>query len=535
MFHPLTGFATPLPAQLNCPMCYVPHAVVRMAAKAVNEYIAQQCTWHNEIEQGKMFGALVVRNAKGEIGFLAAFSGNLCGTNRHEYFVPPVFDFQQPNGYYKTEEAEIMQLSRLIENQKKDLETLKTETSKRVLLCEQNKKQEKAALNISEKKKQRDALRQQGISALEEQKLIAESQYLKAEAKRIDKRYKAKCEELTQKLTSAEKNLNALREMRSKRSQDLQHWLFEQFEMLNARGEKCSLNQIFLTTPSRIPPSGAGECCAPKLLQYAFSQKLTPIAMGEWWLGTSPKGEVRHAGQFYPACHSKCEPILDYMLQGLDVEPNPLRQTESLTLRIVYEDDCLIVVDKPSGLCSVAGRESNDSVVARLRTQYPNDNQLIAAHRLDMDTSGLLVVARNKQTLSQLQQQFATGQVVKGYEAMLCGSVSCRKGTINLPLTPDITDRPRQKVDLTKGKKAVTEYEVVEQRNNQTRILFRPLTGRTHQLRVHAAHAMGLGCPIVGDNLYGSVSKRLMLHAKAITFVHPKTQQTMHFASEVPF
>lgn len=536
MFHPLPDIdSAELPRLFNCPMCYMPHPLVTEAARRVDEYLATHTEWSREIEQGKMFGVLIVKKQNGEVGYLAAFSGNMGGTNYHEYFVPAVFDFQKKGGTYKCEEAEIMAIGgriKQIEDDTKiaalrsDIEQLRAEATRAIA-------QGKATLKAN--KKARETLRQAGITEEENARLTAESQHQKAELKRLERRYATEIQNLEKQLTDHEATAEALRRERAHRSRRLQRWIFGQFKMLNAQGEQKSMGDIFRPTAAHVPPSGAGECCAPKLLQYAYAHQMHPVAMGEWWKGQSPRGEVRHNGQFYPACHSKCEPILAHMLTGLRVEPNRQRQTEELEIKVVYEDQWLIVIDKPSGLCSVPGRESDDSCIARLKKLYPTDAYLEATHRLDMDTSGLLVVARDAETLRQMHALFAQRKVRKTYEALLSKEIDTESGTIDLPLTADIEDRPRQKVDTEHGKQATTRYRVTGRGNGQTRIELEPLTGRTHQLRVHTAHADGLGSPMVGDNLYGTPANRLHLHAKRIEFEHPQTGKKLVFESAMPF
>ena len=320
----------------------------------------------------------------------------------------------------------------------------------------------------------------------------------------------------------------------------LQRWLFEQFKVLNANGCEKSLLDIFAEHSGIIPPGGAGECAAPKLLQYAYLNSLTPIAVSEFWVGESPTGEVRRDGCFYGACKSKCEPILGFMLQGLDVEENALEKGGDISsVKVVYEDEHLIIVDKPSGVLSVPGVVGGTSVQQWLRDEYRHNNELFMVHRLDMATSGLLVAAKSMETFKMMQQLFASREVVKHYTALLQGVPRNSSGVVELPLAPDYMNRPRQKVDYLSGKHAVTRYELLKEVNYDGEqcalVRFTPITGRTHQLRVHAAHADGLDCPIVGDAIYGSAGKRLMLHASSLSFVHPVSGNVVNVESDIEF
>ena len=320
---------------------------------------------------------------------------------------------------------------------------------------------------------------------------------------------------------------------RAAASAELQAWIFDQYRVSNARGETLTIREVFARR-GLIPPGGTGDCAAPKLLQYAYSHHLTPIAMGEFWYGTSPASEVREQGRFYPSCTGKCGPLLSFMLEGLNVAPNPLDReyTADSEPRILHEDADILVVCKPAGMLSVPGRTRAKSLLDWLRERF---GEVHSCHRLDMDTSGVMVFARNLAAKSELERQFAEREVAKTYRARLAASNKpfdhARKGTIALPLCLDYYDRPRQMVDREHGKLAVTEYEVLEQLpDGEIDIRFTPKTGRTHQLRVHAAHADGLGRPIKGDRLYGSADGgRLWLHAESLRFRHPVTGEILYF------
>ena len=464
--HPLESVIAP-PERFTYPFAYEPHPLCQLAAKAVQAYIASHEEIREDADRGKMFGVLVVEIPKegptaivdaGRLGFLAAYSGLLAGRNDWPYFVPPVFDAQQPDGYFKTQEREISRISR----------------------------------DSRESRLSRDSS------------------------------------------DSSSKQL----------SQDLQTWLFHQYRLMNGRGEVKDLVDIWQEYYNRpkllrkypLPPGGTGDCCAPKLLQYAYQQGLKPLCMAEFWWGETTKTELRHHLNYYPACRGKCKPVLTWMLQGLDVDPDPaLLNFERQELPVVYEDEWLLVVNKPSGLLSTSGRVEEYSVETMMQQRYPGS---MIAHRLDMGTSGLLIVAKTLEVYRNLQEQFVKHQVRKKYLAVLEPlenletldrlDILERRGTISLPLRPDPMNRPRQLVDSEHGKRAVTDYEFL----SDCLVALWPQTGRTHQLRIHCAHPDGLGRPIVGDELYGTREKgqRLMLHAAEIWFCHPVKSINMHLS-----
>ena len=433
------------PERFTYPFCYEPHPLCQLAAKEVQAYIAGHEEIREDADRGKMFGVLVVEH-QGGLAYLAAYSGLLAGRNDWDYFVPPVYDAQQPDGHFKTTEREISLISH-------------------------------------------------------HSPLIAK-----------------------------------------KMSQDLQLWLFHQYQLLNARGETKDLVDIWQEYYNRpklrekfpLPPGGTGDCCAPKLLQYAYQQGLKPVCMAEFWWGSSTKEEVRQHLNYYPACRGKCMPILTWMLQGLEVDPNPEQQSfQKMEIPVVFEDEWLLVVNKPSGMLSVAGRVEQYSVETVMQERYPNSK---VAHRLDMGTSGLLIVAKIPEVYRLLQEQFIKHRVKKKYVALIevrgeRGEVREMSGTISLPLRPDPMNRPRQMVDMEHGKRAITDYEFI----GPNIVALYPQTGRTHQLRIHCAHPDGLGRPIKGDELYGTKGERLMLHAAEIWFCHPITGEEKHFVSSPNF
>ena len=604
MLHTL-NVSIPSPRQFTYPFCYDVDPLAEAASLELQRYIADADLMSTEKGCGKMFGVLVVEyeDEEGALqrGFLAAYSGLLGGRNDWPYFVPPVFDAQQPDGHFKRTEREISAINSEIAAIENDAEYLQS-----VEQHEQTKKRLQAEVDafkaeVDAAKVRRDARRKSGepLSEEEQAEMIRESQFMKAELRR---RRKA-MEQANSTLHIPHSTfLKSLQRKRKQMSDELQRWLFSAYRMLNAKGEERDLIDIFREYTHAMPPAGAGDCCAPKLLQYAYLHHLRPVCMAEFWWGESPASEIRHHLHYYPACRSKCLPILTHMLKGLDVAPNPLAQKRhTAEPRVLYADEYIMVVDKPAGMLSVPGKaesvrsEFSDSANISVEEYFANlqlptnsqlpteqfpigeaDNSklkiqnskfLKAAHRLDMDTSGLLVLARTEQAYVELQRQFASRETVKRYEAVLSGvptqnsklktqnSSTQPSGcleAISLPLIADINDRPRQRVDMEHGKPALTLYNIVEVRavdantavayttkkvdKRRTLVHLYPKTGRTHQLRVHCAHPLGLACPILGDPLYGTErADRMYLHAAELTFRHPVTGETMHFLSPSGF
>lgn len=575
------------------PFYYEPDALCRQAMAVLQAYLGENpdqtfakervpAAFQEEIAHGKMFGVLVValpsttnhqlstslhqlstNNLR--LAFLAGYSGQICGRSDWSGFVPAVFDYLQPNGYFKTHEAEITGINHEIEalansqEYHQALAALKT--------ANQQAQQEIDAYKtlMHQAKALRDKQRASGNC--DEAVLLKESKFQKAELHRLKKRWATRIAEAETAVQTIEDRLASRKRLRRQKSDDLQRWLFSHFRMLNARGESHDLLQIWQDwsewdrehnrkdtgisdypmgrnySPSHgeargrgqegeaIPPAGAGECCEPKLLQYAFSHGLRPVSMAMFWWGDSPKEEVRHHLHCYPACRSKCRPILHWMLQGMNVAPNPLEEERHDMLEILYEDDAICVVNKPAGMLAVTGKTKRESVESIMRRRYPKAHSPLIVHRLDMSTSGLMVIALTMEAYHVLQQQFITRAVQKRYVAILDHEPPTKCGHISLPLAPDITDRPRQLVDPVNGRPAETDYEVVE----GCRVHLWPRTGRTHQLRVHCAHRDGLNVPIVGDDLYGQRADRLYLHAEQITFRHPVTHELVTFTAPCPF
>ena len=531
-----------LPKRFTYPFNYEPHSLCIIAAEELQTYLENQTELdHNFDQDGKMFGVLVVQNNAGTLGYLAAFSGKLANSNHHHNFVPPVFDTFIEGNFFRIGESELDQLNAKIQlfeesiefqKAKVNLEELSNEAQSAIVRYKAKLKSAK----IERGKRRENAKAQLATVDFEvfNRKLHQERLKLQYGLKRLANYYNQKVSKVQRLLDDLTFPIEQLKRERRTKSADLQEQLFKRYQFLNGLGEQKSLKDIF---ENSSPPAGAGECAAPKLLQYAFLHQLKPIAIAEFWWGASPKSEVRKHKYFYPACKSKCEPILTHMLRGIEVDPNPIQAHKMSAKKItaIYEDEYLLVIHKPHDFLSVPGKLIKDSVQARIQQQYPASTGPLIVHRLDMSTSGLMLIAKAKDIHKDLQTQFAKRLVKKRYVALLDGLVEEEKGTIDLPLRVDLEDRPRQLVCYGHGKSARTHWKVIDRSNNTTRIHFFPVTGRTHQLRVHSAHHLGLNRPIVGDELYGSKANRLYLHAEWLAFQHPINDKLVEFEFEASF
>lgn len=541
----ITGIS--IPEKFTFPFHYEPHALARLAAAQLQDHIKSQ-DWftaqNDQQEVGKMFGVLVVQDTTGGLGFLAAFSGKLVNSNLHNGFVPPIYDMLDEQGYFMTESKKLEVVNEAIHRLENDstfhdclLKVQKLEQEKSEKLNEQRLKirHERAA------RKQQRALKQPFLSVVAYAQLEEQHNQQRINDRFLLREYEvyldAKIEPYDKIITDTQQEITRLKEYRRVQSSAIQNWLFEQYNFLNAQGTAENVVSIFKKTTGMIPPAGSGDCAAPKLLQYAYEQNLKPIALAEFWWGKAAPSKIRKQGYFYPSCRGKCEPILGHMLQGLVVEENPLLVNYAVgkELEVVYEDAHIVVLNKPAEFLSVPGKTITDSVQERMRLKYPNATGPLTVHRLDMSTSGLLVIALSKEVHEHLQEQFMRRTVTKCYVALLDGMVKEPAGFIDLPLRVDLENRPFQLVCYEHGKAARTRYEVIAVENGKTRVHFYPITGRTHQLRMHAAHPKGLNTPIVGDDLYGIKQDRLHLHAAALSFKHPVSKALVHFKSEAPF
>ena len=531
VFHPLSIEEDDLPQNgFTNPFRYVPCKAVRKAAEDVVSRISKDEKLAEVFAEGKMLGVLIVKDLQGEPGYLCGFSGNVGGESLVEGFVPPVYDLLAPEGHYKEGEKAISQIGEEIASiqEGRELADIRTELS----FCQAKSREEIDSMKaeMSESRKRREIIRQSLSEDGCKDELISQSQHEKASLRRLKRQWEERLSVLKEREKDITDRIAALKARRRSMSDELQQWIFHQYIVHNALGEKASIWEIF-QNKGLVPPGGTGECAAPKMLEEAFRNGFTPQAMGEFWYGMSPDTAVRVQGHFYPSCTSKCGPLLGYMLQGLEVQgETPVDESPD----ILHIDEEIIVAVKPSGMPSVPGLDGRLSLQEWLSEQ--TGKEVFSVHRLDMDTSGVMVFARNASSQTGLQSQFENRTVKKVYLARLCPGAVNQEGRIELPLSPDYDERPRQKVDFRNGKEAVTLYRVLEKYpDGSTLVEFRPLTGRTHQLRVHAAHPLGLGCPIEGDLLYGGCSlsgasvKRLQLQAKSISFIHPATGEPLLF------
>ncbi|MGV1020987.1 pseudouridine synthase [Empedobacter falsenii] len=549
--QPITTYE--LPKKFDYPFYYEPTEIAKQACKEVQEYLENQTDFEhnfgleNDLSStpiGKMFGVLVVRNQENKIGYLAAVSGKLANTNQHKIFVPPVFDMLNKNGFFLEQEERLNEINRILESLENNQNYLQLKEDFLQFEINSKLKIEEGKQLLKSNKKDRKSQRETISSTLSEEEiqffeedLIKQSLRDKYEFRVLSEKLDAEKQLLLNKINVFETEINSLKEERKIKSNSLQNQLFNQYQFLNKFKQEKGLLEIFSTTVFQQPPAAAGECAAPKLLQYAFQNDLEPICMAEFWWGDSPKSEVRKHGQFYPACTGKCEPILGHMLQGIELNENLLLKQNSTVeeLEILYQDNDLVVINKPEEFLSVPGIEIKDSVYLRIKHQFPLATGPIIVHRLDMSTSGILVLALNKESHKLLQQQFIKRKVQKRYIALLDGNVERDNGFIDLPLRVDLDDRPRQMVCYEHGKTAQTKYEVIARKDNKTLVYFYPITGRTHQLRMHASHRLGLNAPIIGDDLYGTKTNRLHLHAESLEFTHPKTKELMKFQVDPNF
>lgn len=544
------------PERFTFPFYYQPHPLCILAAEQLQQHLLSQTEWqHNfgvaEDAQdpaapaiGKMFGVLVVENPQGEIGFLSAFSGKIADRNLLPHFVPPVFDMLAEDGFFRNELDEVTQVSNRLKELQADPKIdeyerhLASETANSLAEIEAHRNL------MIEGRKSRKERRAQGETNLNDDDFTALSIQLSRESvaeknqlKALKSHWQEKIDLAQQQLLSVTDPIIELKQTRKQLSNALQNKLFDQYRFLKIDGEEKSLGAIFKQMPNHVPPAGAGECAAPKLLQFAFKHKMKPIAMAEFWWGSAPKSEIRQHKKFYAACMGKCHPILGHMLEGMEIDDNPLlnNPAEGKTVEIIYQDDDIAVVNKPAEFLSVPGKTIEDSVYLRMKQQFPDATGPLIVHRLDMSTSGLMVIVLSKRANKSLQKQFISRSVKKRYVALIDGELEQDEGVITLPMRGDLYDRPRQLVCFEHGKPAETKWQVVGRQSGKTKVHLYPKTGRTHQLRVHCAHHLGLNMPIVGDDLYGLKADRLHLHAETLELEHPITKEIMQFQAEADF
>ncbi len=538
LFHPLECLFDSSTMQLNDPFDYHPHPLVVEASRRVDELLCglpEQMV--QDMERGKMLGVLVVRIVSGEIGFLAAFSGMVAGESLIEGFVPPIYDLNSSASYFREEEVAISSLTAELRALESDEQMLKRQSDFEILRSQLQQQIVERRASAAHSKRLRSE-RRGAISDPQELSLLErESQHERGELRRFEQQCREQLSIASEALERWQNQIKEFKERRSELSQNLQRKMFESYRVVNGRGEWRSLYQIFFDLYGALPPAAAGDCAAPKLFQYALCHDLTPLAVGEFWHGAPPKGELRRDGEFYGACRGRCYPILNFVLQGIELMASTATAPLSEGLRVLYDDEHLVVVDKPAGMLSVAGRSVGCSVESEVRRLYPAASGAMMVHRLDQDTSGVMVVAKSGVVHKALQEQFARRTMRKRYVAIVDGVVESPEGEIRLPLSPNFADRPRQMVDYVSGKSAHTTFELlsVDRGEGRSRLALWPHTGRTHQLRVHLAHIDGLSAPIVGDRLYGRVGDRLLLHSESLEFDHPVSGERLEVSSPAPF
>lgn len=540
-----------LPKRFTYPFCYQPHPLCEIAASELQQHLLTQTHWYHPFgltdtdpqAHGKMFGVLVVQHASGELGYLSAFSGQLAEQNELPGFVPPVFDRFADKSFFRIDGDEIASINQQVREQEADPELVRLTATIAKYQSQAEQALEQQRVLMAEQRQNRKQQREQAELLSEQERavlfatLAEESVFQKRHLQFIKQEWEQRIATEESLLNAKLASIEQLKQERKQRSAALQKKLFTGYRFANIAGVEKNLVELFSVTKNPLPPAGSGECAAPKLLHYAFQHQLKPIALAEFWWGRSPKSEIRQHKKFYPACQSKCQPILAHMLQGMELDDNPLLNNPAADkeISIVYQDKAIVVVNKPAEFLSVPGVHVHDSVLTRLQAQFSETEGVFALHRLDMSTSGLLVFALTRRANKHLQKQFITRAVQKRYVAMLEGTLTDAQGEIELPLCGDLDDRPRQKVCWQQGKPALTHWETVAVEQGRTRVYLYPHTGRTHQLRVHCAHHLGLNCPIVGDDLYGTQEQRLHLHAEKLSFSHPYTKQPMTFEVAADF
>lgn len=529
-----------LPLQFPSPFVDSPHSLAATAARRLQAKLENDIPFDHDFfidGGGKMFGVLVVRDKQGRLGYLSAFSGMLDDGWTKDGFAEPLFELTAINAFLPQGEQAIAQLVELrrelmesseYTHAQEQLSSMETH-SKRLQLDLQ-----RAHLNNKSARK----IRREQANLTQDDEALARLSFESQQDKRERRVLRVK---LLEQVKKAEKGFrvyseqsNQLEKQYQNISRELQKRVFDCYGINSIGGQSVELQQLF---EAKLPPGGTADCAAPKLLAMAIQYSYQPIAIAEFWWGASPLSGVRHHKQYYPSCRGKCGPLLPFMLQGLDVQITPSLPIDAPAEEppAVYEDDDIVVVNKPSGMLSVPGIDYADSVELRMQHRYPHATGALMVHRLDMSTSGLLLVAKNAAAHKNLQAQFIERRVKKRYVAILDGVLEKDSGEVNLPLRVEIDDRPRQRVCDKHGKAALTHWEVVDRSDTQTRVWFYPHTGRTHQLRLHASHKRGLAAPIAGDELYGVRSDRLKLHAERLEFYHPVSGEYLCIKVDAPF
>lgn len=538
MKHPFCpSVTTPEPSGFDSPFCNSPSPYAQQAVCAVQKQM-ESMDWggHDFFapDAGQIFGVLVVRDEAENLAVLHGFSGKVAGQWLWPGFVPPLFDVQHREAFLPEAERSLQQLGAHIEQREADTDYLQAQqlldTEKQRLL---EQTQTLQATLVARKAARR--LAREGADAELLGRLLQEGEADSRLRAKDKQQARQRLSELSAVVASFDQPLATLVAEREALAQETREAVQAGYSVPNGRGERAGVGQLF---EGRVPPEGSGDCAGPKLLSYAYRHGLTPVAMAEFWWGAAPADEVRHHRYAYPSCRSRCRPLLSFMLEGLPVgvQPAHLQPFEDPSApEVVYEDSHLILVHKPAGLLSVPGLAIMDSVQSRLQGLHRDKPELQLVHRLDQSTSGLLLLAKTRRDHKALQRQFTGRTIRKEYIALLDGEVQGEEGEVSLPLRVDLMDRPRQLVCYQHGKPALTRWKVLSREGGLTRVALFPVTGRTHQLRVHMAHVHGLGLPMVGDELYGREGERLHLHAHSLCFIHPGTGESVSFSVPVPF
>ncbi len=503
-------------------------SLVEAIAHNFMQYLASDEIYSRE---GKMYGILLVEMADGEQRILKAFSGLLNGCSVVAGWVPPIPGRDE----VAVDEARTLADLDKIKQELITLKQLPARQQYESLSDEFEQRLQQMSDRHKDRKQQRHSQRQLFSTTLTGEALTTALEQLEEKSRRdgrerrqLKRQRDEQLQPLKQIIDTADIRVRELKQQRKQLSRQLQAQMHAAYSVMNFWGQSRSLQQLI---PAGLP-TGTGDCCAPKLLHYAATHNLKPLAMAEFWWGPSSINQDKIQGEFYGACVERCQPLMGFLLSGLQAKPVG-------EIPILYEDEWLIVVNKPPGLLSVPGRyrDTQDSVLSRLRCTLPDGIALTPVHRLDQETSGILLLARDRQIYRLLSQQFQHRQVHKIYEALLAGTLNTNQGVIELPLWGNPENRPYQQVNWQYGKPSLTKYQVIGKQANCTRIEFIPLTGRTHQLRVHAADPTGLGIPILGDRLYGcsTAASRLHLHARELSFDHPQLGKRLHLQTKTPF
>ncbi|WP_394167250.1 RluA family pseudouridine synthase [Photobacterium piscicola] len=537
----------PLPERFTFPFCYTPHPLCVLAAQELQHHIATQDQWQhnfgldNDDGIGHMFGVLLVQNQQGELGYLSAFSGKITNLTHLPHFVPPVFDERNIAPAIQAQQALIDEVTTKITVIESKPSYIQLQQQYQTAQTQAELAAESFRLQMIEQRKQRKLQRKEAEKSNDSEfmtqefhRLARESAFDKHQQKTIRQQWAQTLADISDKLQADTAELALLKSEYDSLTAALQQQRYAQYQFLNQYGETQDLNDLF---GGITPPQGTGDCATIKLLQHTFKQHLKPLAMAKFWWGASPAAQIRKHKYFYEACKNKCEPILQHMLAGLDIDANPLLQNpaEGKELEIVYQDDAMVVINKPAEFLSVPGKTITDSVYSRMQAIFPNSDSPLIVHRLDMSTSGLIVIALTKDAHKALQKQFIERTAEKRYVALLDGIAEQDEGEINLPMRVDLDDRPRQLVCYQHGKPALTKWQVLERKDGKTKVYYYPKTGRTHQLRIHSAHHNGMNMPIVGDDLYGQKAERLHLHAQYLGLAHPVTGEPMVFEVDADF